>query len=172
MELILFDFIKAKRTPENIMSMEHSDFGGVLRAMSIGYFVSLVDRSSGGTNIPALWKALFPHKAKRIEQWEQESKQYLEILYKYRNECCFHANKSLVRQINTYVEYSSIKDEVVKLMQTFFDMATEILREDYKLDGLTERIEICSEKLNRTWPAFTPQILTKYIFGVDAEFHS
>jgi hypothetical protein len=171
LSLILQDFLGAERVPKNVMGMEHGDFAGVLQDLYVGYFVSLVDPSSAAINVPSLWKALFPDKAKRIKQWEHDSQQCLAILHKYRNFCCFHANKSVVRQITTYAEYRDAKQEITKLMQAFLGIAVEALREDYKLKGMAERIEACSEKLSQQWPAFTPEALTKYIFGRDTTFH-
>jgi hypothetical protein len=157
LSLILQDFLGAERVPKNVMGMEHGDFAGVLQDLYVGYFVSLVDPSSAAINVPSLW--------------EHDSQQCLAILHKYRNFCCFHANKSVVRQITTYAEYRDAKQEITKLMQAFLGIAVEALREDYKLKGMAERIEACSEKLSQQWPAFTPEALTKYIFGRDTTFH-
>ncbi len=169
--LIIDDFSSAKRVVENPMGLEHGDFVEVLRDLWIGYFDSLIDRSKGATNAPSIWKALFPNKAQRIEQWEQDSQPYLRILRRYRSERCFHANESLVEQIATWREYQNVKNDITKLMHRFLDIATEIVAEENTLDGLAARLEACCQQLNRLpGAAFTPDSLAKYIFGA-AAFH-
>jgi len=169
--LIVTDFGEAQRVLENDLRLEHDDFAEVLRDLWIGYFDSLIDRSKGATNAPSIWKALFPKKAQRIEQWEQDSQPYLRIVRRYRSERCFHANESLVQQIATWREYQNVKNDITKLMHRFLDIANEIIAEEDKLDGLAARIEACSQQLNLLpGAAFTPDFLAKYIFGPPA-FH-
>ncbi len=165
---IYHDFVVAGRFPENTLGLEHSDYARVLRDMWVGYFVSLIDKTSGGTNILTLWKTLFPDKVDRIELWERNSKECLAIFRKYRNECSFHANKSLVRQIKTYGEYSNAKKAGTKVIQAFNEIAIEIVAEDTKIEGFAGRIESYSRELTPQWPAFTPEFLSQYIFGTDA----
>jgi hypothetical protein len=173
LHLLVVEFASATRTMDNPMGLKHADFAEVLRDVWIGYFASLLDCSKGATNAPKVWKALFPEKAAKVRQWEQDSQSYLKTLRNYRNVRSFHANENLVKQVATWREYQNAKDNITKLIQAFFDIAIEIIAEEHTLDDIAVRIEACSRQINREQPGatFDADFLAKYIFGPFA-FHT
>jgi hypothetical protein len=164
--LICDEFSSAHRVLENPMALEHGDFAEVLRDLWIGYFASLVDTTKGATNALTLWKALFPKKLQRINEWQHKWKPCLKIIRDYRNERSFHATESVFQQIVRWREYNIAQRYIAEMKREFLNIAMEIFAEE-DLESFATRLDACSKRLNQELPGadFDSEFLARYIFG-------
>jgi hypothetical protein len=122
---ITMDIVDGRYKPQS--SCGHN-FRDTVRDSCTGLFASLMDAQNSALNIFDVWLALFHDKEKKIIETWRKIEPHVELVRRYRNDIVCHANKDLRRYIETLREFSRKKQEIIKAMQEFLDLAAELIR--------------------------------------------
>jgi hypothetical protein len=124
------DIKDRKYEPRDFLGRGPERFSHALGNAIMGLFGSLLDPQNHALNVFDVWLALFPEKKDKINQTWEAVRPHVQLTRNYRNDIACHANKSLRRQGETYLNYHKHLDEIVEAMQNVSRLAAELLRDE------------------------------------------
>lgn len=128
LHIIWFGLKKGDLNPQNDLEHTPEDIAVTLRAVTLSWFSTLVDRGDG-LNIFEVWLVLFPKHAKRINAVRQEMSPSLNVLREFRDKVGFHGDKprDYFRARLTAIRE---RDSLVNGIQEFLELANFLLRKE------------------------------------------
>ena len=126
-------------TPENVMGHSGRDFAASVRTALLGWYCTIVDKTTGGLNVFKVWLEVFTHR-KEIERVRKSVEPHWEVIKTFRDKCAFHADTPR----NYFLAKQAIRDsrDVAKSVQEFLDLAKFlILREEDELPDFVPEVE-------------------------------
>jgi hypothetical protein len=116
--------------PRDFLGRGPERFSHALGNAIMGLFASLLDRQNHALNVFDVWLVLFPAREDKINQTWEVVRPHVQLIRNYRNDIACHANKSLRRQGETYLNHHKHLDEVVGVMQNVSQLAAQLMRDE------------------------------------------
>jgi hypothetical protein len=116
--------------PRDFLGRGPERFSQAVGNAIMGLFASLLDPQNHALDVFDVWIALYPGKKDKINQTWEAVKPHVQLIRNYRNDIVCHANKSLRRHGETYLNHHKHLDEVAGAMQMVSQLAAELMRDE------------------------------------------
>jgi hypothetical protein len=130
MRQISRDITGGKYKPRDFLGRGPERFSHAVGNAIMALFASLLDPQNHALNVFDVWLALFPARRDKINHTWGLVKPHIQLIRNYRNDIASHANKSIRRQAETYLNHHKYLDEVVRAMQNVSQLAADLMRDE------------------------------------------